>query len=106
MQSMTPTVAPTSGPKPVHSTYLRRPVALVGIPAGAFFLAAVLATTGAEWGVIGIVLALALFPVTLVAVPIYAGLAHGDWLLIGLMAVLIAGAWLFHLSGREDRSAD
>jgi hypothetical protein len=105
MQSMTPIVAPASGPKPVHSTYLRRPMALVGIPAGAFFLAAVVATAGAEWGVIGVVLGLALFPVTLLVVPIYAGIAHGEWLLIGLMAVLIAGAWLFHLYGREARSA-
>jgi hypothetical protein len=105
MQSMTPTMAPASRPKPAHSTYLRRHPALVGIPAGAFFLAAVAATAGADWGVVGVVLGLALFPVTLVVVPIYAGLAHGDWLLVGLMAGLTAGAWLFHLYGREAHSA-
>jgi hypothetical protein len=106
MHSMTPTVAPAAGPKPGRSTYVRWFLALVAIPVAAFFLAAVAATAGAEWGVVGIVVGLALFPVTLLVVPFYAGIAHGDWMLVALMAALMAAGWLYHRYGREARSAN
>lgn len=104
MQSMTPTAAPAAGPKPGHTT-LRWSLAILAIPVAAFFLLAVAATASAEWGVVGVVVGLALFPVTLLVVPFYAGLAQGDWMLVGLMAGLAAAGWLYHMAGREARSA-
>ena len=105
MQSMTPTMAPAAGPKPGRSTYVRWFLAIVAIPVAAFFLVAVTATAGAEWGVVGFVVGLALFPVTLLVVPLYAGFANGEWMLVGLMAGLVAAAWLYQMYGREARSA-
>jgi hypothetical protein len=105
MQSKTPTVAPAAGPKPGRSTYVRWFLAIVAIPAAAVFLVAVTATAGAEWGVFGYVVGLALFPVTLLVVPLYAGFANGEWMLVGLMIALVAAAWVYHLFGREARSA-
>jgi hypothetical protein len=105
MQSMTPTVAPATGPKPGRSTYVRWFLAIVAIPVAAFFLLAVAATAGAEWGVVGFVVGLALFPVTLLVVPFYAGIANGEWMLVGLMAGLIAAGLLYHMFGGEARSA-
>ena len=61
---------------------------------------------GTEWGIVGYVVGLALFPVTLLVVPFYAGIANGDWWLVGLMAGLIAAGWLYQMYGREDRTAD
>ena len=105
MRSMTPTMAPAAGPKPGRSAYVRWLLALVAIPVAAFFLVAVTATAGAEWGVVGYVVGLALFPVTLLVVPFYAGFANGEWMLLALMAGLIAAAWLYKLYGREARAA-
>ena len=105
MQSMTPTVAPAAGPKPGRSTYVRWFLAIVAIPVAALFLLAVTATAGSEWGIVGYVVGLALFPVTLLVVPFYAGIANGDWWLVGLMGGLIAAGWLYHMYGREALSA-
>ena len=105
MQSMTPTMAPAAGPKPGRSTYVRWFLAIVAIPVAAVFLVAVTATAGSEWGVVGYVVGLALFPVTLLVVPLYAGFANGEWMLVALMAGLVAAGWLYHLYGREARSS-
>jgi hypothetical protein len=104
MQSMTPTVAPAAGPKPGRLTYVRWFLAIVAIPVAALFLVAVTATAGAEWGIVGYVVGLALFPATLLAVPFYAGIANGDWWLMALTAGLIAAGWLYHMYGRETLS--
>jgi hypothetical protein len=105
MQSMTPTVAPATGPKPGRSTYVRWFLAIAAIPVAAFFLLSVAATAGAEWGVVGVVVGLALFPVTLLVVPFYAGIVNGEWMLVGLMVALFAAAWVYHRFGRDVRAS-
>jgi hypothetical protein len=98
-------MAPAAGPKPGRSTYVRWFLAIVAIPVAAVFLVAVTATAGSEWGVVGYVVGLALFPVTLLVVPLYAGFANGEWMLVALMAGLVTAGWLYNRYGREVSSS-
>jgi hypothetical protein len=92
MRSLTPTITPASGPR--RSQFVGWSLTLMVIPLSVIFLVGVAATVADEWGVAGVVMGLALFPVTLVVVPIQAGFVHGNWLLAGLLAGLIAAGWL------------
>lgn len=101
MHSMTPTVIPAPRPKPGLQAYLGWFLAIIAIPATAYFLLGVAAVVDREWGVVGVVVGLAFFPVTLVLTPLYAGFAHGEWMLVGLMAGLVAAGSLFQMLDRD-----
>ena len=92
MRSLTPTIIPASGPGRSHFVEWSLTVAVV--PLSVIYLLGVAAAVAHEWGVAGVVLGLAAFPVTLVVVPIQAGLVHGNWWLAALLAALIAAGWL------------
>ena len=92
MRSLTPTIFPASGPRRSH--FVEWSLTVIVVPLSVIFLLGVAAAVAHEWGVAGVVMGLALFPVTLVVVPIQAGFVHGNWLLAALLAGLIAAGWL------------
>lgn len=107
MQSLTPTVVPAPGAKKSRSTYLAWSLAAIVVPLSVLFLLGIAAAVAGEWGVAGVVVGIALFPVTIVVMPFHAGAVHGDWRLVALAAGLILAGWqLLRTYDRGTRPSD
>jgi hypothetical protein len=100
--TLTPTVIPAQGEKSRLQASAGWLFALVAIPTTAYYLFTVAGALDQEWGAIGIVVGLALFPVTILVMPFFAGLAQGEWLLLGLLSWLVGAGWLFALLRNRD----
>jgi hypothetical protein len=98
MSWLTRSIVRTSEPKPARPAFLGWLAAILTIQLTLYFLVSVVTAVDREWGALGVILGAALFPVTLVVMPVYAGLAHGQWVLVGLLAASIVLLSLFSLS--------